>query len=485
MNIKLRKPILIGGIGISIALWLWQSFFNSVVHVGQFSVAGIAILGTGFWWLQQKTRKNSTQEEASPSITKETVKGAIANSKTTIATLETEAPDRDISYLKKQISNLSEAHDRQTLQLAITGGSTKSGKTKLKQVLESKNIQENLSFIETEALCSRAEDKVTKAIEDNLTSDLVLFIATGDLTNSEWENLKRLRSSNQRLLVIFNKQDQYIPEERVYILQQLRQRVATIVTSEDVIAISAAPAEIKVRQQAEDGSILEKIEQPEAEVNTLCDRISEIVTREKEQLLLATTYREAIVLKTKAKDILNQVRRDLALPIVEQYQWVAAVTAFANPVAALDLLATVAISGQMLVDLSGIYQQKFSLEQAKTASGTIGELMVKLGLVELSTQTIASVLKTNAITYVAGGAVQGVSAAYLTRIAGLSLIEYFQELEINADSNSELNLGILKEKIQKIFQQNQRMAIVQSFVDRAVTRLPQLKSSTSAEATSA
>ncbi len=484
MTIKLRKPILIGGIGISIALWLWQSFFNSVVHLGELSVAGIAIVGMGFWWLQKKNPKNNS-EETLASITKETVDKAIGSSVKTISLLETEAPDRDISDLKQQINQLPEAQARETLQLAITGGNTKIGKTKLKQVLEHKHIQENLSFIETDALCSRAEDKVAVAIEDNLTSDLVLFIATGDLTDSEWQNLQRLRAANQRLLIIFNKQDRYIPEERAYILQQLRQRVATIVPSEDVIGISAYPAEIKVKQQKEDGSIVEKMERPDAEVNNLCDRLGQIVTLEKEQLLLTTTYRKAIVLKTKAKNILNEVRRDRALPIVEQYQWIAAVTAFANPVAALDLLATVAISGQMLVDLSAIYQQKFSLDRAKTASGTIGELMVKLGLVELSTQTIASVLKTNAITYVAGGAVQGVSAAYLTRIAGLSLIEYFQELEISAESNSELNLEILKEKIQTIFQQNQRIAIVQGFVEKAVNRLPQLKSQSSTEATTA
>ncbi len=484
MNIKLRKPILIGGIGISMALWLWQSFLSSVVHFGELSVAGIALVGMGFWWLQKST-KNTLEEKALPEITKDTVEQAIAASKGAIVALETEAPNLDISYLKQQISNLPEAHDREIIKVAVTGGAKKIGKTKLKQVLESSHIQENLKFIETDSLCAPSEDEVKNAIETNLTADLVLFIATGDLTDSELQSLKRLKAENQRLLITFNKQDRYLPEERAFILQQLRQRVLTIAPSEDVIGISADPAQIKVRKHGEDGSILESMEQPEAEVNSLCDRLSEIVVAEKEQLLLTTTYREAIVLKNKAKDILNKVRRDRALPIVERYQSIAAAAAFANPVAALDLLATVAISGQMLVDLSEIYQQKFSLDQAKTASGTIGELMVKLGLVELSTQTVASVLKTNAITYVAGGAVQAVSAAYLTRIAGLSLIEYFQELEINTDSGRELNLGILGEKIQKIFQQNQRIGIVQNFVEGAIARLPQLKSSNSPRAASA
>jgi hypothetical protein len=93
--------------------------------------------------------------------------------------------------------------------------------------------------------------------------------------------------------------------------------------------------------------------------------------------------------------------------------------------------------------------------------------------VELSTQTIGSILKGNAFTYVAGGAVQGVSAAYLTRLAGLSLIEYFQEQEQSEDSATgrSFNLDRLGEKLQKVFQQNQRTAFLQGFVKPVLGRL--------------
>ncbi len=103
-----------------------------------------------------------------------------------------------------------------------------------------------------------------------------------------------------------------------------------------------------------------------------------------------------------------------ATPVIEQYQWIAAAAAFANPVPALDILATAAINAQMVMDLGNVYQQKFSLEQAQTVAGAMGSLMLKLGLVELSTKAVSTVLKSNAITFVAGGVVQGVSAAYLT-----------------------------------------------------------------------
>jgi hypothetical protein len=92
-------------------------------------------------------------------------------------------------------------------------------------------------------------------------------------------------------------------------------------------------------------------------------------------------------------------------------------------------------------------------------------------LVELSTQTIGGILKSNAATFVAGGAVQGVSAAYLTRLAGLSLVEYFQERELVTSPDGSLDLDRLKLTLQRLFQQNQRMAILQAFVKQTIGRL--------------
>ena len=470
MAVKLRKPILVTGIALSTGIWLWESFLHSVVKWGELSLVGAIALGTVFWWWQKKASPQLLPLQSSLPIDRETVDKAIASAQATIALLETEATDKDISSLKQEIDQLPEALNRQELQIAVTGGK-KVGKTSLRELIEQKNIGENISLLETEALYSEIEDKEAAATKISLASDLVLFLTNGDLTDSEWQTISRLQESNQRTILIFNKQDRYIPEERAFILQQLRQRVEEIVPSEDLVAISAAPNSVKVRKYQEDGSVEERIEQPLPEVDILSDRLKQILQQERQQLVWATTYRQTIDLKTTAKTALNEIRRDRALPVVEQYQWIAAAAAFANPVAVMDLLATVAINAQMLVDLSEIYEQKFSLSQAQTTSGTIGKLMVKLGLVEISTQTIGSILKSNAFTYVAGGGLQGVSAAYLTRIAGLSLIEYFQEQENNAASGEGLNLEAIGQKLQKIFQQNQRTVIIQSFVKQAMARL--------------
>jgi uncharacterized protein len=473
MVVKLRKPILVSGVGVSFGLWLWWNIQDSFFEMGEFGVLAAMALGGGFWLLKQKPLSLVLSPSAIAPVTKERVETAIAQANAMLEVLQAEAPEREISPLKQAVTRLPELCDRQTLQIAITGGKN-AGKTSLKQLLAASEIVSPLTgvtWVEIPALFASTAVAETAAIEVAFASDVVLFAVAGDLTDSELQIVQQLRASNQRVLVVFNKQDCYIPEERIAILQQLRQRVAGIVESEDVVAIAAAPIPMKVRQYQEDGSVQEWMEAQEPALQAIRDRLSSILPRERESLVWATTWREAMRLKAKTKEILNEARRDRALPIIEQYQWIAAAAAFANPVAALDLLATAAISAQLLVDLSAIYPQKFSLSQAQTASGTIGQLMVKLGIVELSTQAIGSILKSNAVTYIAGGAVQGVSAAYLTHLAGLSLIEYFQEQEISAISGEELNRDRLGKTLQRVFQQNQRAAFLQGFVKQAIARL--------------
>lgn len=143
---------------------------------------------------------------------------------------------------------------------------------------------------------------------------------------------------------------------------------------------------------------------------------------------------------------------------------VAATATFANPVSSLDLLATAAINAQMIVDLSKIYQHPLSLNQAQQISLTLAKVMLKLGIVEISSQTISAILKTNMITFVAGGLIQGISAAYLTRVCALSLIEYYEVADFTVNDN--INISKLKEKIQLIFEQNKENNFLNQFVKK-------------------
>ena len=467
MAVNLRRPILVGGVGLSFALWLLQSWHHSVMVLGEYSAVGAIALILGLWLFKQYRFKGTIQLDAAP-LNRENVAQAINRAEAVISHLEKEA-QYEVPGLRERISHLHTEINRQEIHVAVTGGKG-VGKTTLIQLLDSwkPQTQTQLSWSETPGFFTTTEDEGLKAAN---SSDLVLFVTNGDLTYSEYQVLQHLKADDLRLMLVFNKQDQYLADERAVILRSIQQRMQPLLKTEDVVAVAASPNPIKVRQYQTDDTAQEWMEVRSPEITQLTQQLSQILVQEGQQLVLATTKRAADNLKLEAKTALNRVRRDRALPLVEQYQWIAAAAAFANPVAALDLLATAAINAQLVIELGAVYQQKFSLQQAQEVAGTMGNLMLKLGLVELSTKAVSTVLKSNAITYVAGGVVQGVSAAYLTRLAGCSLIEYLQQQEVDANSATGLNLDKLGQTLQNVFRQNQQMAFLQGFVKSGAKRL--------------
>jgi hypothetical protein len=461
--VKLQRPILVGGLGLSFSLWILQNMHHSMVQVGEFGLLSLVAVGGGLWLFKQNRPSSASDMLDAMPVNRARVEDAIALTEVTINHLAGEVENHPaLGTLRQQLNQLFFELDRQEIKVAVTGGKS-VGKTTLIQVLQ-QNFA-SVQFNETAPLFVEAGEKSENEAEIN-QSDFVLFLTNGDLTDSEFQTLQQLKAANQAAMLVFNKQDQYLPDERASVLLSLKQRMQT-----NVVATAVSPLPMKVRKHQEDGSVQEWMEQPAPDIEQLTQQLNEIVAQQGQQLVWATTMRKAKLLKADAKKLLNGVRRDRATPIIEQYQWIAAAAAFANPVPALDILATAAINAQMVIDLGGIYQQKFSLEQAQTVAGAMGSLMLKLGLVELSTKAVSTVLKSNAVTFVAGGVVQGVSAAYLTRVAGLSLIEYFEQQEIALNSEGGLNLDKLRQTLQNVFVQNQQIGFLQGFVKQGVKRL--------------
>jgi hypothetical protein len=82
------------------------------------------------------------------------------------------------------------------------------------------------------------------------------------------------------------------------------------------------------------------------------------------------------------------------------------------------------------------------------------------------------VLKSHLATYVAGGVVQGASAAYLTRLAGLSLIEYFEEQPpLGTTESRPLAWESIGAKLQALFQQNRQGSMLTTLAQQSLRRL--------------
>lgn len=454
MTSLLQRPILVGGLGLTFSVWLLDQFFPVVPDFAGTALWMAIALGSGFWVFQKRSRKVDLKPLA-VSVDRPKVEKALAAIEARINQLaqEISAKSEPVLNLRKQLAQITTELSRQEVRTAIVGGKS-VGKTTLAKLLPGVTIEGSDS------------------LEDVVGADVVMFLATGDLTDSEFQTVQSLMAQNHRVILALNKQDQYLPGDRPVILQQFHEKMQAILSPEDIVAIATQPAPFKVRQYQPDGSVQERLEQPSADIAPLQERLNEIL-EQSQSLVFATSYRQAQALNAQVQAEFNRIRRDRAQPIIEQYQWVAAAAAFANPLPSLDLLATATINTQMVMDLGKVYQQKFSLDQAKNVTVTLASQMMKLGLVELSTQAIAPLLKSNVLTYVAGGMLQGLSAAHLTQVAGLSLVEYFEDQVQSLEAGAEVRFkrDSLVQKLQAVFQANQRTAFLQTLVSQGMNRL--------------
>jgi uncharacterized protein len=495
MGERLQRPLVIGGLGLAGLLWLLELVNQTIGELGLYGILAAAI-GGGVWWVQhQATQRQPQPQTMRPShVDTSLVKQALANAEQVITRLHTETTESplgrsevisaQIAALQPQVpqfqqlvAQIATDLEREGLRFLVMG-SKSSGKTTLIQRLQDDWLAQASQPVWLYEAPSFSIDNETDlsaeaiALKQSISADLVLYLVTGDLTASELRVIQQL-APRKRMLLVFNKSDCYLPEERQNLLSRMQTWVQELLPAADVVAIASQPQPLKVRQHQDNGSTQEWLEDQQPQLATLTQRLDQIICTERAQLMLASSFDQAIALKTEAAATLNQVRRMRALPLVEQFQWISAATAFASPLPTLDVVATAAINAQLILDLGAIYQQKFSLEQAQKSVTALGGLILKLGLVELSTRTVSSLLKTNAITYVAGGCIQAVSAAYLTRVVGMALIEYFhtQEPNLTLAEAKPLALERLSQILQQVFQQNQQVSLWQSLIQQVGDRL--------------
>jgi len=473
MPVKPQHSLLIATVGLVAVIWLlgqlseWlhQSFLLSV----------LVLLGLGGLALSAWRRPQKLTFPSPSSVSSEAVYQVLAETEQVLDQLKTEAGDSPLpEELGAGIQTVRAELSRQAAQLLLLGGKS-VGKTTLLRLLAASwqpPGQPSPSLIEGPSLFAAGGSEPILPGEV-LTADLVLFLIQGDLTQLEYQALQVLKSRQQRTIVVLNKQDQYLPAERSLVIQQIQQRLQGIIEAPEVLAIAAQPRPIQVRQHQADGSLREWQEAPPPQIEALTQRLDRILAQETPRLILQTALDQALALKQAAAAGLNQSRRQRALPLIERYQWLSAATAFANPVPALDVLAAAAISGKMVSELAALYQQPLSWEQAKTLAAELVKLMLQFGVVEFSSQTLSSLLKSHSLTFVAGGLIQGVSAAYLARLAGLSLIEYFQDQPLSTPAALDQGSLALAQRLQQVFQQNQRLAFLQALAQEALTRLRQ------------
>ena len=129
-------------------------------------------------------------------------------------------------------------------------------------------------------------------------------------------------------------------------------------------------------------------------------------------------------------------------------------------------LGAAAVNAQMVVEIARVYGISLSRKSAQDLALSVGRTMAGLGLVKGGVGLLATALSLNVPALVVSRALQAVSAAWLTRIAGLSFITYFER-------DQEWGDGGLQEVVQQQYDLNRREGALSRFLEAAFNRVVQ------------
>ena len=137
---------------------------------------------------------------------------------------------------------------------------------------------------------------------------------------------------------------------------------------------------------------------------------------------------------------LEGLRRERFLLLQQRTQWMVAATVLASPLPSLDVLAVAVANGLMLKEMGEIWGTSLALDVLQEVAGQLARVALAQGVVEWTGQTLLGLAKLDGGSWLIAGAVQSLSAAYLTRVVGRSMADW---LALNAGV-CELDLADLK-----------------------------------------
>lgn len=147
------------------------------------------------------------------------------------------------------------------------------------------------------------------------------------------------------------------------------------------------------------------------------------LARESGRLPEATLLRSLERLHGGWQADLERLRRAQWRQLQQRTQWLVAAGVLLTPSLSLDLLVVSVANGLMLRDMARLWDCPWSLEQLKAAATLVGQAALAVGVVEWTTQSFAAAFQLHGSTWLVGGTLQALSAAYLTRVIGQAMAD--------------------------------------------------------------
>jgi hypothetical protein len=317
---------------------------------------------------------------------------------------------------------------REVFRTNVVGGTTKS-QSEIPWVAAA---TDRVVLVDTPGLAEvRGESRAAEAAAAAKNADLVLFVVDGPLKAYERDLLSALVEMEKRIVVCLNKEDWYDAAQRDELLAQIVEQVAPMVAAADVVAVRSRPVMRRRVHVLPDGTEEEDTVTEPADIEPLARRMMSIVQRDGRRLLLANLLLQSRGLVDEAKQRVLATLDAQAEELINKYMWAAGGATAINPIPLLDLAGGTAITVKMVLDLAAVYGQKIDADTIVTMLAQLAKnLVVMVGASAASpalAAAVGSLLKTvPGIGTIAGGIVQGLVQALVTRWIGRVFCEYFR-----------------------------------------------------------
>ncbi|MBO6960622.1 MAG: GTP-binding protein [Prochlorococcus marinus CUG1438] len=320
-------------------------------------------------------------------------------------------------------------------------------------------LKRNISIIDTPGLfepSNLGEQREKLTILEASNSDLILFVLDQDINKYENYLIEELLKIGKKIIIVLNKCD-------------LRSRDDNNLIKKNIISITSA--------RKNNISVVQTIAIPQSshhqksdtifigpDVGSLFREIVETLYASGEELLADNILFRSNKLGIKSKNFIQEQRYLISNKIINKYMWITGGVILVNPLPALDFLTTTSVNVQMILELSKIYEIKLTKNNAKDLSKSLISTLAKLGILKGGLAIISPVLATSFTKIIISKSIQSITAAWLFRIVGLSLIEYFKNGQNWGD-------GGIQEVVDKIYKLSTREEFLTNFVKEAISKI--------------
>ncbi|MFO0903350.1 MAG: DUF697 domain-containing protein [Pirellulales bacterium] len=354
-------------------------------------------------------------------------------------------------HLQPMLRDFQEKRESQELEIVVFG-TISSGKSSLLNALAGRDVfqtdpkggttvtrneipwpgLDRVTLVDTPGLGEvDGAERAAIAAAAAKDADLVLLVVDGPLRASEFHLLEQLGLMEKRIVVCLNKQDWYDERERASLLGQIADQLKSILAAEDIVGVQSQTAKRRRVRVLADGSEREEEVEVPPDISALAVRMLSLLQRDGTNLLLANLLLQSRGLVNEARRRVEESLDKQAWELIDKYMWGAGGAAALSPLPLLDIAAGGAITTKMVLDLARVYRQDIDLDAAVKLLGQLGKNLVAILGVSAATPIIASSIATLLRTVpgagtLAGGILQGLVQALITRWIGAVFIEYFK-----------------------------------------------------------